>query len=70
MELVKKAQVGYSGNSVYGELKREMWRETVDLLEDWAGEHVRASAVQQRSQAEKDASLKRVEAWEKPKPKL
>ena len=70
MELVKKAQPGHSGNSVYGELKREMWRETVELLENWAGEHVRSSKIQRRAQMEKEESLKRVGDWEKVKPKL
>lgn len=33
-QLVKKAQPGASGASVYAQLKREMWRETAELLKD------------------------------------
>ena len=35
-KLVDKAQKGISGNNVYGELKREMWFETVRNLERWS----------------------------------
>lgn len=70
LQLVKKAQPGGSGKSVYGEIKREMWRETVDLLEGWAEGHVRDSKTADRARGEKRSSLANVEAWERTKAKL
>ena len=70
LQLVNKAQPGGSGKSVYGGLKREMWRETVDLLEGWAEEHVRDSKTAERSRGEQKSSLANVEAWERTKAKL
>lgn len=69
-QLVKKAQPGASGQSVYAQLKREMWRETADMLENWAEEHVREARVREQVEKEKEMSLKNVMAWEKLKAKL
>ncbi|KAF7196327.1 Enoyl-CoA delta isomerase 3 [Pseudocercospora fuligena] len=65
-QLVKKAQPGATGKSVYGELKREMWRETVELLdtENWGDEHVREAKIRERVKREDEGSLKRVVEWE------
>lgn len=69
-QLVKKAQPGASGVSVYGQLKREMWRETTDMLEGWAEEQVREVKVREQAAKERETSLKNVLAWEKVKAKL
>lgn len=69
-QLVKKAQPGASGQSVYAQLKREMWRETADMLENWAEEHVRDAKVREQVEREQEMSLKNVVAWEKVKSKL
>lgn len=69
-QLVKKSQPGASGQSVYAQLKREMWRETTDMLENWAEEHVREVKVREQVKKERDISLKNVVAWERVKAKL
>ncbi|KAK3060190.1 hypothetical protein LTR53_020192, partial [Teratosphaeriaceae sp. CCFEE 6253] len=38
LKLVQKAGKGMSGKQVYGDLKREMWRETVGYLENFGAE--------------------------------
>jgi hypothetical protein len=48
---------------VVGELKREMWRETVDYLESDEREAERAGKASERLDAEAAAREKRVEAW-------
>jgi hypothetical protein len=56
---------------VVGELKREMWRETVDYLENDEREAERAGKASERLDAEAAAREKRVELWStKPKAKL
>ena len=60
-----------SGNAVYGELKREMWRETVGYLEKFGDEDRRDFLAQAKRLREKAAAEKQVEQWEtKPKSKL
>lgn len=70
LQLVKKAQPGGTGHSVYAELKTEMWRETVEMLENWAEEHVRDAKVRTKAKDQQGESLKRVEQWERTKAKL
>lgn len=69
-QLVEKAQPGLSGTSVYSQLKREMWRETVDMLEDWTGEQLREARVLEQAEKQRKLSLKNVTAWETVKAKL
>ncbi|SMR48501.1 unnamed protein product [Zymoseptoria tritici ST99CH_1E4] len=69
-QLVKKAQPGASGRSVYGELKREMWRKTVEYLDDAVGESRRLETVREGRKREEERSLKNVESWERARAKL
>jgi hypothetical protein len=69
-QLVKKAQPGATGKSVYGELKLEMWRNAVDHLTDMAAEARRDEETRERVMKERQRSLKNVESWERAKPKL
>lgn len=65
MQLVKKTDAG-----VYGELKREMWRETVAFLDAPDEEpEVKARVQKQREELQRK-SEKRVKDWEAAKPKL
>lgn len=64
LQLVKKAQPGATGRSVLSELKEEMWRETVDLLEGWAEEDLRDQRIRERRRKEGEERRKRVAAWE------
>ncbi|GAB7364518.1 hypothetical protein MBLNU230_g5326t1 [Neophaeotheca triangularis] len=64
MKLVQKAQPSASGKSVYGELKREMYRETVGYLSQWAEEATREEEVRESVGREKRASERRVGEWE------
>jgi len=67
LKLVAKAGPGATGKGVYGQLKREMYRETVGYLESWGEEADRDFAIAQKTLKEQAASKKRVEAWEKAK---
>jgi len=64
LKLVKKAGPGMSGRSAYSDLKREMWRETVEYLENFGDEHNRDFAIQERQRRESEVSEKRVKEWE------
>lgn len=70
MKLVSKAQPGLTGASVYGELKREMWRETLEMIDNWAADSVRPAQMAMEIKKERATSLREVEAWEKTKAKL
>lgn len=70
LKLVQKAQPGASGKSTYAQLKREMWRETTDMLKDWAGEGVREAKLREEVEQERETSLKNVKEWEQFKAKL
>lgn len=67
MKLVAKAAPSATGKSVYGQLKREMYRETVGYLERWGEEDARDFAIAEKARREREASVKRVEAWQKAK---
>lgn len=62
-----KAAPGATGKGVYGELKREMYRETVAYLERWGEEDARDFATAEKVRKDRAVSAKRVEAWEKAK---
>jgi Delta3-Delta2-enoyl-CoA isomerase len=53
-----------SGTSVYGVLKREMWRETLQYLESFGKEDERDFQVRLKTQKEREESEKRVKVWE------
>jgi len=61
---VQKAQKGMSGKRAYGDLKREMWRETVDYLENFGAEDGRDFRVQAKNEREREASERKVKEWE------
>jgi hypothetical protein len=52
LDLVAKAQPGISGQSVYGDLKREMYRETVEFLEKGGEEEARFAATAEKKKRE------------------
>ena len=64
LKLVQKAQKGMSGKKAYGDLKREMWRETVDYLENFGAEDGRDFRVQAKNDRAKEASERKVKEWE------
>jgi hypothetical protein len=67
--LVAKAQPGMSGKLVYSDLKREMYRETVELLENGNEEEAREAAMAEKVQREDAAREKNVASatWQKAK---
>ena len=70
LKLVQKAMPGPSGVSVYGELKREMWRETVGMFDDWVSDSTRPGLMRVEIKEEQKIGLKKVEEWEKMRAKL
>ena len=62
MGLVDKAKSG-----VYGQLKAEMWRETVGYLDDYAGSEKMIDESMRGEERRKERGEKRVEEWEKSK---
>lgn len=60
LALVSKAQPGMSGQKVLSELKREMYRETVELLENGNEEAARDHALAEKKQREDAAREKNV----------
>lgn len=69
LALVSKAQPGISGQVVYSDLKREMYRETVAFLENGNEEAAREEALAERRQREDATREKNVETatWKKAK---
>jgi ClpP class serine protease len=69
LALVSKAQPGMSGQSVLSDLKREMYRETVELLENGDEEAERESAMAEKRKREDAAREKNVATatWKKSK---
>lgn len=69
LALVSKAQPGMSGQKVLSELKREMYRETVELLENGNEEAARDNALAEKRQREDAAREKNVASatWTKAK---
>lgn len=57
-------------SSVYGKLKREMWRGTIALLDDWVDESTRLGRMEREVREEDRVSLRSVEDWEREKAKL
>ena len=58
------------GSSIYGVLKQEMWRETIDYLEQSTEESIRASAKDLQWKREREAREEKVQRWEGVKAKL
>ena len=69
LDLVSKAQPGMTGQNVLSELKREMYRETVGLLENGNEEAAREDAMAEKQQLEDAAREKNVAtaSWTKAK---
>lgn len=69
LALVSKAQPGLSGQQVVSDLKREMYRETVELLENGNEEAARDAAIAEKRQREDTAREKNVSTatWKKSK---
>lgn len=62
MELVEKSR-----SAVYGELKREMWRETVGYLEGFQEEERREARQEKLQTRHREDSEERVAKWERSK---
>ena len=69
-KLTVRVGPGLSGRNAYGDLKREMWRETVLLLDNWGAESNRDLVVETQLADEALTREKRVAAWEGSKSKL
>ena len=69
-KLAQKAGKGMSGKAVYGDLKQEMWRETIDHLELTTEESLRESAMTLKRQREKEVRVRKVGEWERRSAKL
>ena len=69
-KLVQKAQPGMSGKRVYGVLKQEMYRETIEYLESTTEESIRGVAQELQLRREKKAREEKVKEWESVKAKL
>lgn len=69
-KLVEKALPGMMGVSVYGDLKREMYREEVALLEGWMEENLRDEKARVEMRREAEERKRNVEEWERVKAKL
>ncbi|KAM0716585.1 hypothetical protein Q7P37_008030 [Cladosporium fusiforme] len=67
LQLVAKAQPGMSGQSVYGDLKREMYRETVEYLERGNEEEARDAVIAEKKAKEEVQREERVGSWKKAK---
>jgi len=69
LALVSKAQPGMSGQAVLSDLKREMYRETVELLENGNEEAERDSAMAEKRKREDATREKNVATatWKKSK---
>ena len=61
---MQKAQPGVSGKAVFGQLKEEMWRETVRYLDDCTEESLRETERALRESREGKKREGRVRAWE------
>jgi len=59
MGLVARAQ-----SDVYGVLKEEMWRETVEYLDDWEGQERRLERLRNANEKRREESRERVKEWE------
>ncbi|KAF2770634.1 ClpP/crotonase [Teratosphaeria nubilosa] len=71
LKLVSKAQSGMSGRSVYIELKREMYRQSLQLLESFGEEDGREFARIAAERRDREAGERRIREWEgKAKAKL
>ncbi len=64
LKLVQKAQKGMSGLQVYGDLKREMYRETVGYLETFGQEDQRQFMIEAKKRRDRAEAERRVKGWE------
>jgi len=64
LRLVQKAGKGMTGKQVYGDLKREMWRETVEYLENFGAEDGREFMIEAQKKRERAISERRVKEWQ------
>lgn len=69
-QLVRKAQKGLSGRSSYGELKREMYRETIGYLEGSSEESIREGVQALQGAREEREREENVRRWERVRSKL
>lgn len=69
-KLVQKAQKGVSGSSIYGLLKQEMYRETIDYMDSTTEESIRLSAKNLQWERERKDREDQVRAWERSRSKL
>ena len=69
-KLVQKAKPGLSGRSSYGELKQEMYRETIGYLESSTEESIREGTKALQWAQEKKAREENVRRWERTRSKL
>ena len=70
-KLVQKAQKGASGQLVYGILKQEMWRETIQYLDQTSEADLRWSEWNFQAAKERERRERSVQDWEeKAKSKL
>lgn len=69
-KLVQKAQPGMSGVQVYGMLKQDLYKETIDYLEATTEDSVRRSVKTLQWQREHRERRELVQAWERSRAKL
>ena len=62
LNLVSRTKAG-----VYSQLKREMWRETVEYLEGFEAEVKAEDALHEASEIEKEQREQKIKGWEKAK---
>ncbi len=66
LQLVRERNLIAKGASgVYGELKAEMWRESVALLDDHQGNQKHQGALKKRMAAEKEVGKRKVAEWQR-----
>ena len=63
-KLVQRSQKGMSGMAAYGALKQEMWRETIEYLEQTSEESIRGSAKALQWRWEREERERKVQGWE------
>lgn len=67
---MEKAQKGVSGKVAYGLLKQEMWRETVNFLEQWSEDSMYTHEKEMQGGRERERRETKVQEWEQAKAKL
>lgn len=67
---MQKAQPGMSGLPAYSVIKQEMYRETIEYLQNTTEESIRMSVKALEAQRERQERQAAVKAWEATKAKL